>query len=315
MTLAKRCVTVAGSRCLDTVARTSVLDWCREPVVFRVIPYLLDPRVIADVPVLRPLRGLRVRVLCNPYNPFHRPAYWFGRLHERELELLLRRVLRPGDTFLDIGSNFGHFAFLAAALVRPEGQVHAVEPHPKLAALIDAGSRSQSIAPVHVHAVALGDREGAVALRVNPKHIGASTVRSPRSDDSAVEGFAEEYTVPVRLADNLFSGLREGRGSIIAKIDVEGHEPAVIRGMGRLLLSLVDAAVVEVTPQWIGGPDGVVALFNRMSGLGFAAFRLESPWIREVRMRPCNPAGVQDQCNVLFAKPAFLHAHGLDPKL
>lgn len=44
---------------------------------------------------------------------------------------LLERVLRPGDSFLDIGANIGYFTIFGAALVGFNGRVHAFEPNPR----------------------------------------------------------------------------------------------------------------------------------------------------------------------------------------
>jgi FkbM family methyltransferase len=291
---------------IATIGRMGVLDACESLITLRVARVLLDPAVIGKVPALRPLRDLDVRVLCDPYNPFHRAPYWLGRLHERELEAFLRRVLRPGDWFLDIGSNYGHFAYLAAALVHPGGGVDAVEPHPELARMIEANCREQKIAPIRVHAVALSCQEGQTSLRVNPNHIGASTVRL--KDDA--EGFVEEYPVTLRRGDALFS-LPDRPRWVVAKIDVEGHEMEALRGMGRLLKERIDALVVEVTPQWIGGAVGVERMFAEMDAMGFLPYLLRGRVARRVEPQRVTAAQVLEQTNILWARSEFLTGSGL----
>src|SRR5919109_5225137 len=55
-----------------------------------------------------------------------RCIYWFG-VWEPPLSRWIRGALGPGDTFVDIGANFGYFTLLAARAVGPEGSVVAVE--------------------------------------------------------------------------------------------------------------------------------------------------------------------------------------------
>ena len=50
---------------------------------------------------------------------------------------LFGKLLAPGDTVLDIGANHGVYALQAALAVGPRGQVHALEPNPRLASLTD----------------------------------------------------------------------------------------------------------------------------------------------------------------------------------
>ena len=42
---------------------------------------------------------------------------------------VLSRVLRPGDTFIDVGANIGFFSLMAARLVGQAGKVLAFEPN------------------------------------------------------------------------------------------------------------------------------------------------------------------------------------------
>lgn len=54
--------------------------------------------------------------------------YW--RCYEPNETWAIRKILRPGDIFIDIGANIGYFSVLAARLVGPTGRVFAFEPVP-----------------------------------------------------------------------------------------------------------------------------------------------------------------------------------------
>ena len=230
--------------------------------------------------------------------------YWFGVLFDRALDVFLRRVLQPGDTVIDVGANYGHVTMLAAALVYPGGVVHSFEPHPGLATLLAKHAATQRrTGVVHVWQKALSDTTGAMTLRVNPRWLGGSTLRPQPNRDSRTGTFVQDFPVDVARADDLSLDLSPS-GALVIKIDVEGHEPAVIGGMQKLL-TRASAVVLEVTPVWHGGPNGVAALLADLQDRGFDAWDLDS--LLSAAPRPSRLAEVQarEQTNVLFVRPGF----------
>jgi FkbM family methyltransferase len=294
-----------ASAVLARVGRTGLVDRYMPFLLHHVVERLRAPGVLP--PEVRPCRlrgGLGVSVLCDPQSWSHRLPYWFGILFDRALEAFLRRILRPGDALVDVGANYGHFTMLAAALVHPGGVVHAFEPHPHLAELLKQHAASQPrIGRIHVWPTALSDTRGTMTLHVNPHWLGGSTLRADPNRESRTGRFTEEYQVDVARADDLALDLPP-HGRLVVKIDVEGHEPAVIAGMARLLAT-ADAVVVEVTPAWQGGLPGVTALFEAMQRKGFEAWDLTS--LLDPEPQPGQPTGVlqRAQMNVLFSRPAL----------
>src|SRR5216683_2563800 len=57
-------------------------------------------------------------------------GYWIGN-YELDVQHALKRLLRPGDVFYDIGANAGFFSLLATKLVGPTGRVVSFEPLPE----------------------------------------------------------------------------------------------------------------------------------------------------------------------------------------
>jgi FkbM family methyltransferase len=295
---AKQHVKSIITRVLARTAITGGLDRLEAPIL-RLIPRILDPDVLPQAAIPRPLRGLSHEALCNPYNPFHRSVYWFGRLHERGLDDLLRLVLRPGDTFIDVGANHGHMSSLAAALVGPLGLVHAFEPHPELSSRFREFVHERGYDNIHIYDVALGDRDGVFTLHVNPNHLGASTIREIDSDGNGC--FLIEHQVKVVRGDDVLQA-EATRGRTFLKIDVEGSEPAVIEGMAGLIGKQVEAMVVEVTPEWQGGPEGVARMFDRLEAMGFRPFLFSEPGSESLLTRLLNAGEITEQTNAIFLK-------------
>ncbi|MEM8558298.1 MAG: FkbM family methyltransferase [Bacteroidota bacterium] len=151
-----------------------------------------------------------------------RAVYYFGDL-DPKVTWVLRRLLRPGDTVLDIGANLGLVSHYAAGLVGPRGQVHAFEPQPRLVALMEASMRANRLGNLRIHHLGLGEEAGDLDLFIPSHNYGAASF--------VVEAGAtgERVRVPVVNASAYFE--RVGIGTVrLVKMDVEGFEPTVLRG-------------------------------------------------------------------------------------
>jgi FkbM family methyltransferase len=159
---------------------------------------------------------------------------------------ICRRVLRPGDTFVDIGANFGLVSLIGARAVGPAGRVHAFEPQPALAAMLRRSAALNRLANLMLHEVALSDREGVLELHVPSGHSGgASLLRKDTGPGTSIQ-------VQVRRGAPYFE--EHGIGTIrLVKIDVEGHEAAVLEGLSPIFRDRSPAAVLFESNDWFEG--------------------------------------------------------------
>lgn len=136
-------------------------------------------------------------------------------------DALFRRAIRPGDTVSDIGANVGYTMLLFARLAGPEGKVVALEPGRRAF----AGLARNALQAAHVVAlqIAASDRDGEAEFH--------ETAMSDLSSLEPVAG-AVAFTVPTATADGLAA--THGAPDFVG-IDVEGHEPGVLRGMAAML--------------------------------------------------------------------------------
>jgi len=149
-------------------------------------------------------------------------------------------ALGRADLVLDVGAHVGYYTLLAAD-TRPETRIVAVEADPYNAAALAANVR-RSGAHVEVVGKAASDTSGRVVFHQNLGTVGSSLVRRPGA------GPTREVEVDATTVDALAG---EGPlGAVLAKIDVEGAERSVVRGM-RETISRAAAvtALVEVNPR------------------------------------------------------------------
>ena len=176
----------------------------------------------------------------TPYSFQWFARYWRRRLAghiERELSAFVA-LARPGSIAVDAGANVGVVSYL---LARRGAKVHAFEPIPECASMV------RTIAGVEVHQVALSDQEATVTMHAPSKDGLASGMASvlPVPDAQA----ETTLTVSARTLDSF-----ELRDVSVIKIDVEGHEMAVIAGASRTLARERPALLVEIEFRRSGKP-------------------------------------------------------------
>jgi FkbM family methyltransferase len=257
----------------------------------RVVPYLMDERLLPRGPIARPTRHFGVSVLCDPYVYVHRKGYWCGVFFEEGLENYLLRNIQRGDTVIDVGMNVGHVTLLAGARVGTTGKVLAFEPNKALVDKVAVLAALQELIQIHILPYGLSEKEGTFILRMEPEHAGGATFRSSVSDEFTVTQECE-----TRVGDEVLSGERLP-GRAFLKVDVEGLEVEVLRGM-RETLRRVDHAVIEVSPDWLG-TVGVTELFGVMRAAGLYPYELTDKGCAGGKL---DPEDVNSQINVLFLR-------------
>ena len=176
-------------------------------------------------------------------------VYLFGTW-EPDLAAFLRRRLRPGDTFIDVGANIGCVSALASRLVGPRGTVIAIEPSPAVIAALQETVARNDLTNIRLVAAAVSDCDHELPLFSGPNHnIGLTTT-------VARGGFREQGRVRAAPLGSLVTSEELATARLI-KIDVEGAEDRVLAGM----LASVDALaadaelVVELSPTWWSDPQ------------------------------------------------------------
>jgi len=175
--------------------------------------------------------GLRLKVDVR-WRGGYDSLYYF-RTYEPSLTSLIRAALdEEGAAFIDVGANIGAFCFLAAdVLQRRGGRALAAEPLPQNLAFLEESIAANGLAAlIEVAPVAVGDREGVLALEVMAP--GDIANARPTTWSQATSAGATIAEVPMTTLDHL---TRDWRNVKFIKIDVEGAELFVLRGASGLL--------------------------------------------------------------------------------
>jgi len=139
---------------------------------------------------------------------------------------LLERYLSPGAWALDIGANVGHYAMRMSELVGASGRVIAFEPVPDTFALLSANARLFAHRNVSLLNVAASERSAVVGMQIPVFSEGLSNYYQAHVTADVTELTVLSIAVDALALD---APVR------LVKIDVEGHELPVLRGMRALL--------------------------------------------------------------------------------
>ena len=104
-----------------------------------------------------------------------RPVFFMG-CNDAKVQWIIERVVREGDTVIDIGANHGEHSITCCQLVGPTGFVHTFEPNPKLAEMIRMSFKANNITNAKIHELALSDKDGKSCLYVDVLYSGAGSL-------------------------------------------------------------------------------------------------------------------------------------------
>ena len=144
--------------------------------------------------------------------------------------------LKPGIVVVDVGANIGYYTLLASGAVGPTGRVHAVECSPETRALLENNVRKNNLQNVEIHPFAASTTRGTLSLNITA--IGLSWF-NPHSQWPTVQGSGTTVTVPTMPLDYVIKSRVD-----LVKIDAEGSDLEVLKGMKRILSENEDIAII-----------------------------------------------------------------------
>ncbi|TMJ05592.1 MAG: FkbM family methyltransferase [Alphaproteobacteria bacterium] len=195
----------------------------------------------------------------------HLPRIWFRfkflkykYLKRGEAELrLIRHLIEPGATAIDAGASIGIYA---AEMARYAGRVLAFEANPEVAAF----ARRVAAGNVEVINVALSSATGRTTLTV-PVNAKGRAVTELASIVPKESGTGIAIGVETRRLDDFAVA-----NCSFIKIDVEGHEEAVLDGASALIAAQRPVLMIELVEAF--NPGVVARLTERYAAMSYTVF-------------------------------------------
>jgi len=187
----------------------------------------------------------RVDLAClTPFHPFQLTLY--------------RDALAPGMVVIDCGAHIGVYTLLAARRVGPQGHVVALEPDELNLKALRTNLNANGVADrVEVIDAAASDRSG--TTRFFSAGWGLGVVEGASTALGSLSPVRGAVATDVRCVT--VDDVLAGRSFDVAKIDVEGAEALVLRGMHETLARSPGAIVfIECHQPELGGTNPIELL-------------------------------------------------------
>lgn len=175
------------------------------------------------------------KMLVNPgelperFRKTFRPFVFLG-VWEKLTTELFKKVVKKGDTVVDLGANMGYFTLLASRLVGETGKVYAFEPEPVNYALLLKNLELNGYDNVVPVQKAVSNVNGKVAFSIHDTDSGRHVLQ--QCNDKIGNGElieVESVTLDEFFNDKPFPS--------VIKMDIEGAELLALLGMPKIIES------------------------------------------------------------------------------
>ena len=197
---------------------------------------------------------------------------------EPEETAFVESVLKPGDTFVDVGASIGWYTLNAARKVGASGRVYAFEPDPRSVELLRKNVAANGLDNVTVVPKAVSETTGSKKFFLRKTRWANNSFYDPLKDPkilvlpfiqgNSTEGFAEEVDIETISLDDYLKNARVN----VMKMDTEGAEHLVQKGALGVFRNNRDITVIsEFIPLYIASSGGNPEEFLRtFVNLGFS---------------------------------------------
>ena len=189
----------------------------------------------------------------------------------------IKKYLRPGDTFLDVGANIGYFSTLASQLVGEAGHIFAVEASPEVIPMLH--ENTATLGNVSILNFAVGNRRGTTDFFMTEDYVNSGVSMTPFAQNT------RKINVPIETLDHWYFELEpQSRRVDFIKCDVQGDEVAVLSGAKEMIESSKDLKmVIEWAPAWMRAAGYDPESFPEfIASLGFKKIVILDDWLQRV---------------------------------
>ncbi|MFH1201742.1 MAG: FkbM family methyltransferase [Candidatus Omnitrophota bacterium] len=197
-------------------------------------------------------------------------------IYEIEIVEAMNKILKKGDTFIDVGANIGYLSTVALGLVGKSGHVHSFEPVQEYFSKLRDVTFLNPGYNFIVNQCALGEREGIEKIAVtNLQNIGWNTIVPGFMSNDTIREIKE---VPIHRLDSYIKEKALDNITLI-KIDTEGFEFPVLKGLSNYFecCDNLPAIICEIAPTaypLLGYQ--LSQLSEYMKKFNYAAFELDN---------------------------------------
>jgi len=197
--------------------------------------YILRPWPLRNITnwIIKKLLPNKVKIgkyflFLNPYDPVVSGAIFFN-IYEKSESHFIKSICYEGMNILDIGANIGYYTALFSQLAGERGSVIAIEPDLESYKYLSKSINSFNYKNVLSFRLAASDIKQKLPLFISKENRGDNRLYSTNQKRNSI--MVDCLTVDELLEENKIENLD------LIKIDVQGYEPKVLKGMLNIVRS------------------------------------------------------------------------------
>jgi FkbM family methyltransferase len=183
--------------------------------------------------------------------------YLYGTYEKPTLKFI-SKLLKEGDTTIDVGANVGLMSLIFAKCIGNSGKVFSFEPEPNNNAALLNNIKLNSFSNISVSNSALSNKKGVLKFYLSNDNNSGTHSLYYNSEKLSTD-FIEVQALPF---DEFIVGKNISDIKLI-KIDVEGAEIDVIEGMKMTLQSLKPVLILEVVEKYLNQRESSSSEFKK----------------------------------------------------
>jgi len=187
-------------------------------------------------PVTYRVKGHAYRV--HPQTNFH--LYMYGPKKNEKIVPLMERYAQPGGVAIDVGAHSGYFTLCLSDAVGANGKVYAFEASPVIYAELRETIDSNGLGNILAFNNAVSDKSEQTDFYLAPNWKSEiSSMRHGEGKRISIEAVALDDVIP------------DSQPVSFVKIDVEGAEMKVLKGMEAIIQRDAPVMVIEISDSWL----------------------------------------------------------------
>jgi len=216
--------------------------------------------------------------------------FWYGHYEKKEMDTLLDFV-NADSIVMDVGANIGYVSLLCSGKA-PYGKIISFEPGPSLVQKMNKNLELNAIGNVLLLSSAVGEKVGSCL------YYESSLENTGMSGLSPAENYSHKMqSVPMTTLDQVVIDFNLQKVDLV-KIDVEGSEESVLKGMQNVLKELRPFVFMEISAfnlkRYKILPS---AIFKLMADVNYRPFQI-------IDSHCVTPVNYLDEASLLLFKPA-----------
>ena len=249
--------------------------------------YILRPWPLRDITnwIIKKLLPIKVKIgkyflYLNPNDPVVSGAIFFN-IYEKSESKVIKSHCVEGMNMLDLGANIGYYTAIFSQLVGVNGTVISIEPDEESYKYLSKSIDSFNYKNVFSFRIAASDTKQKLPLFISKENRGDNRLYSTNQKRKSI--IVECLTIDELLKENKIENLD------LIKIDVQGYEPKVLKGMRKIVKSSKELILLsEFWPKGIlqagENPKEFLAMLRKMQFQLFELKRIGSL----ILIKPCD---------------------------